>query len=244
MSKASIYVSVLLIAAVSVGGLGYYLGTMDSSGGSEGLEAVKSSSSFDKLSDDGEVDIRSYKIGSETISVSEDSDYPYNWTSEGLGNKRSTFVLAADFASFKEVESRLVIANSSRGAHIYQLQGEDILNDISGARLLSEVNQARESSEESEICSESTVSVERASIVDGSFSVDISVSGELARWIHLDLELDSETVEKDGIIDPSETKTFTYDQVERVGDVESISLSADQADDCSLERTIAELPVE
>lgn len=229
---------------MSFGGAGLYFGTMDSSNNSEGLESIKSTSSFERISEETEVEIRKYDIGEKIVSLSKESDYPYNWSAKDLGDKKSTFILAVDFAGFREAESRLVIVNSSKGAHIYQLQSEKIVKDVSGARLLSEVNQNEEKDEQKEVCRGSTVSFERASMADDAFSVEVSVTGEIARWIHVSIQLNGGSEEKDRIIEPSETSEFIFENIDKVEQVNEIVLTEDSADDCNTDKKITDIPLE
>lgn len=241
--RASKIASLLIVLGL-VGGLGYYLGTSGGSESSDALEAVKSSSSFEKISEEGEVDIRSYNISGETVSKSEESDYPYNWTAEGLGGKKSTFILAVDFAGFAEEESRLVIAKSSSSAHIYQLQDGEVINDISALGLLGQVRQAENERERKQACRNSNVSVTEASINEGGFSVQLSASGDLARWIQVKVNTEGENFEKDELIGAGGNETFEFEEVQGLENVESIELSSFESDPCETERTISELPQE
>lgn len=244
MRNALTYVTIGVIV-VSIGGIGFYLEFTDSSASSGGLNAVKSSSSFDKISEEGEVDIRSYDIGGNTISLSKESNYPYDWSAKNIGNKNSTFAMAVDFADFKEEESRLVFVNSSKSAHIYQLQDKSIISNISGIRLVNEIMQTENERQRNQACSNSNITIEHASMTSESFSVKLSVSGNgLARWIHVDVNLNGERIEKDEVIDAGESQSFNFKQVESLEKIEEVSISTHESDSCNFDKkTLSELPV-
>ena len=242
MEKGELTIPVVpvLLALILIGGLGFYLLTSGESSESEGLEAVKNTESFQKLQQEGEVQLRTYNITSETVSFSQRSDYPYNWSGSGIGDRRSTFTLAADFANFDQIESTMVLANNSRSAYIYQLEDGKVTNTVSGLKLMNELNQEEVEREKRETCRASEITVEEASVQGGELSVNLSNTEELARWVYVNVTTDGDKLKDDTIIGQGESYEFIFEEVD-ADNVERINLNSKR---CGYRETINQLPVQ
>jgi len=243
MEKGELTIPVIpvLLALILIGGLGFYLLASGGASESEGLEAVKNTESFQELQQEGEVQLRTYNITSETVSFSRESDYPYNWTGSSIGNRRSTFTLAADFASFDQIESTMVLANNSRSAYIYQLEDGKVTNTVSGLELMNEINQKEAEQERREACRASEITVEEASVQGEELSVNVSnTGGGLTRWVYANVTTGGDKLKDDKIIGQGESYEFTFEEID-AENMEQIDLKSEK---CGYSETINQLPVE
>lgn len=243
MDKGEVTIPVIpvLLALILIGGLGFYILTGSGSPSSEHIEAVKNTESFEELEQEGEVQVRSYNITQEDVSFSQRSDFPYNWSSSDLEDRRSVFTMAVDFTGFDQVESTLVFANNSRSAYIYQLENGDVTNTVSGLELISEVNEKETGLAKRKACRASEITVEETSVQGEQLSVNVSNrGGKMARWVYINVTADGEKFKEDDVIDGNQSHEFSFEDIE-TEKVEQIDLNSDK---CGYSETINQLPVE
>ena len=239
--KLNIPVISVLIGIILIGGLGFYLLTNSSDSGSKELEAVKNTESFQKLQQEGEVQVKTYNITRETVSFSQENDPPYNQSTNSIEDRRSTFTLATDFADFNQIESRMVLANNSRSTYIYQLEDGEVTNTVSGMELVKKVNQKEMEQEKQEACRTSEITVKEASVQDEQLSVNVSnTNGELARWVYVNVTTGGDKLKENEVIGQGESFEFMFEEID-TENIEQINLNSKK---CGYRETINQLPVE